>query len=481
MLYNIRAVGCPHRPLSMTKKGFFLMKLKTGAYAFIKKASRLLMLVLLLCAVCLSSASCFMIPDFGKGNGSSAGEGNNGETENGDNDESTPGVGTGSASGGEEDSSSPGSNIDFFPDFGNSDIEIESITSSSRALLSVVSITSTHERYYGIDYDYGYEDSTQEYKVNGSGVIYDIDRASGDAYIITNYHVVYHTDSITPDKISDSIKVCLYGQESKDYAMEATYIGGSMYYDLAVLKISNSEVIRNSYAIAATKRDSDSIRVMEAVVAIGNSEGEGISATNGIISVDSEDLKLTAADGRTSLTLRVIRSSAPINEGNSGGGLFDKDGRLTGILVAKKTGSDVDNLTYAIPSNLAFNIVESILHYCDGITNTNLYRCVLGMTMSNDVKGLYIDPDTGAVSKVEQVKIASITAGSPMEGKFSAGDIIKAVTVDGVRKEITRMYHVIDIIFTARTGSVITFEIVRDGMPITCSVNVPESAIAIVK
>lgn len=422
----------------------------------------------------LSLSSCLLI---------GTGVGGGTDEENPDTNGNTPdigGEGVGTGTEGENDDTSD-TVTEFYPGFGDSDISDISVTSSSRALLSSVSILSHFERYYGSDFGYGYEEgSIQAYKVHGSGVIYKLDRASGDAYIITNYHVVSHYESITPNHVSSDIDVFLYGQESKNYAMKATYVGGSMTQDIAVLRIENSDVLKNSYAIPLTVEDSSTVGVMDTVVAIGNSEGEGIQATSGIISVDNEDLSITGADHRTTITLNVMRISAAINEGNSGGGLFNTDGKLIGIVVAKKTGSDVDNLAYAIPSNRAINIADAIIDTCDG-TETLLYRCMLGFTMNADVKGLDIDPKTGKITKVSLVKVDTVLAGGALEGKLAVGDLIKYITVDGVKRDITQIYQVIEHIFTARVGSTVIVGVERDGINVSFTVTMTENDLSLVK
>ena len=81
----------------------------------------------------------------------------------------------------------------------------------------------------------------------GSGVIYELDGKNGSAFIITNYHVVYESSSKTSNKISDDIFIMLYGMEYSDYAIPATYVGGSMNYDIAVLYVENSDILKNAY------------------------------------------------------------------------------------------------------------------------------------------------------------------------------------------------------------------------------------------
>lgn len=371
---------------------------------------------------------------------------------------------------------------EFYPGFGDEDIKIDDIAASTRALLSVVSITSHFERYYGSGFGYDYDDSsTQSYVSYGTGVFIDVDRETGDAYVLTNYHVVYHYDSITSNKISDDIEIFLYGQETKNYAIKATYVGGSMTEEVALLKIEGSEIIKNSYAIPITAGNSDECSVLDTVVAIGNSEGEGIQATAGHISVDNQELSITAADQRTTITLNVMRFSAAINEGNSGGGLFDSTGRMVGLVVAKKLGSDVDNLAYAIPINRAMAIAGAIKDTCNGTTNTQLYRYMLGFTMNSDVRGLEIDPETGKIDKVSLVKVDTVISGGLLEGKIAKGDIIRYVTVDGVKREITQVYQVVEHMFNAREGSVVTIGVTRGNIDVSFTETMTEECKTLIK
>ena len=205
---------------------------------------------------------------------------------------------------------------EFYPGSGQGDTE--NLTPLSKTMLSTVTIIC------------GSNLSSSA----GSGIIYSIDKTKGDAYIITNQHVVYNVKTID---------VYLYGMQLSAYAIPATYVGGSVTYDIAVLKIEGSEVLKNSYARAADFADSEQLRVYDRVYAVGNPEGSGLSATEGIISVASENISITGADGSL-LTMRVMRVDAAVNHGNSGGGLYDESGKLVGIVSAKEVSEDIDNM-----------------------------------------------------------------------------------------------------------------------------------------
>ena len=373
------------------------------------------------------------------------------------------------------DGTDEGGDLPEFLPKDDEDLDSSAITQPTRALLSVVRIVSNFEKKTNY--------STTPFKSEGSGVIYSLDREAGDAYIVTNYHVVYN-NTATPNKISRDIDLYLYGQENEKYKIDATFIGGALTQDLAVLRVEDSEVLKNSYAVAATLGDSDSLRVLDEVIVIGNPDGLGISATTGIVSVDSESLSMVGADGQSAIDLRVTRVSAAINQGNSGGGLFDSKGNLVGIVNAKRINEsyeeDIDNFGYALPINAVRVVADSIIHYCNG-TDITLYRCLLGINLKAGVMGLEIDPETGVITKVERVEVSSISSGSILEGKVGVGDVISSITVDGKVTNVSRTYHIIDAMYEARVGSTVSLAITRGDIKLTVEVTVPERALVAVK
>ena len=159
-------------------------------------------------------------------------------------------------------------------------------------------------------------------------------------------------------------------------------MGGSLYYDIAVLRIEDSEILASSSACAVEIADSDEVIVGESAIAIGNAQGYGISVSSGIVSVDSEYITMTAADGRTSVSFRVMRVDTAVNSGNSGGGLFDSTGKLLGIVNAKIVDDGVENIGYAIPSRVVVSIAENVLDYCYGSETERVQRAFIGVTVN---------------------------------------------------------------------------------------------------
>ena len=350
---------------------------------------------------------------------------------------------------------------------------------STRGLRSAVSIVSNFEAtvqaggwYPGSSYI-----TTKEYTSKGSGVIYRANIEDGDAFIITNYHVVYDASSNSEDGISDDISVFLYGSEKEDKAISATYVGGSLYYDIAVLHVDDSEILRASDACGVSISDSDAVSVGDTAIAIGNAQGLGISSTSGIVSVDSEYITMTAADDKTKVSFRVMRVDTAINSGNSGGGLYDSEGKLIGIVNAKIVYEGVENIGYAIPSNVAVSIAENIIDYCYGTDTNMVQRAMLGVTVSaTDSRAVY-DTSTGLIRIEETVSVYEIGDGSLADGVLEVGDVLVSTTINGKTTDITRQYHAIDMMLDVRVGDVIALNIIRGGEEMTVSITVTKNSL----
>ncbi len=346
---------------------------------------------------------------------------------------------------------------------------------AGKSLLSAVSVVCKFEQYTTSYL------SSKTKTSSGSGVIYQLDKENGDAYIITNYHVVYYSNAKTQngDGISEDISVYLYGQESSEYAIPAQYIGGSMSYDLAVLKVDGSKVLAKSNAVAVEFADSNEVAVLDKAIAIGNPEALGISATLGYINVDSEYITMESANGQFTIQMRVMRMDTAVNSGNSGGGLFDNEGKLIGIVNAKLTNSE--NMSYAIPSNFVKYTADNIIHYHEASGTRNVYRCYLGITVGTSEMYTEYDVETGRVHKREKVVVSEVSSGSLAEGILKSGDIINSITVDGVTYEVTRMFVVTDSMLNAREGSRVSINVSRNGESVDLDITIDSNCIKIVE
>lgn len=398
-----------------------------------------------------------------KGN-SSGGTSVGGSSTSGSGDSTGTGDSDGDVSGDSNSDSNGDSKTEYIPGVSDEAADADNLTSAQRALLSTVIVRPNFDVYNG----YTYRTET----INGSGVIYALDRAAGDAIIVTNYHVIYYKNATNP--ISEDINIYLYGMEAEQYKVKATFVGGSLTEDIAVLRVSGSDVIKNSCAVSVKIGDSAALSVTDRVLAVGNPEGDGISISDGIVSMNDETISMTASDGRTIIDLRVIRIDCGINQGNSGGGLYDMDGKLVGIVNAKKTGGEIDNIGWALPINRVKNLVENILDHCDGATATNPKKALLGVTLYAAAMGVHVDSASGDVTRYEVVEIYEVTNTCIIKDKIQVGDRILYTTVDGVKVNSDRVHMVVDHLLVARVGSTVVLGVERDGESFEITITLTE-------
>lgn len=298
----------------------------------------------------------------------------------------------------------------------------------------------------------------------GSGVIASIN-AMGDAFIVTNYHVVFSPDSVSEDGISDNIVLYLYGMETVDAKIDATYVGGSMNYDLAVLRVEKNEILKDAYARGTARAVDVALGEPtpgQRVIAVGNPSAEGIAVTSGIISVDSEYIQMLGADNKTTVEFRVMRTDTPINQGNSGGGLYNDRGELVGIVNAKIMSSDVENIGYAIPASVYEAITSNIIYYCYKQECKSVVRPLLGISIQVCEMWTELDKTTGLIERHEKSKVVLVTEGSLADGKVNVGDIVISAQVGtGPIKVVERQYHLIDALINARVGETVQLRVER--------------------
>lgn len=300
----------------------------------------------------------------------------------------------------------------------------------------------------------------------GSGTIFDID-SNGNAKIMTNYHVTYTADSAANYYIllyEDSYLTSTTQATIERKAIKASYVGGSKNYDLAVLQISKSDKLKNSCATAVNFSDSDLVTVGAECYAVGNPLGEGMSVVNGIISVAYEQIALEdVTNTSASIYQRAIRTNCSINGGNSGGGLFNNNGELIGVInskavyVSSTNNTPVDGMSYAIPINIVKNVLTKIVNQCNGTTVTEPTFKELGITTTILDATAEYNQTTGLVETTETVQIVSVSAGKLAFGKLYADDIllkVKVLYADGTIKlvNINHYFTLSDIMLSINAG-----------------------------
>jgi len=249
--------------------------------------------------------------------------------------------------------------------------------------------------------------------------------------IITNNHVINNAEDIVV-RVGD-----------KEY--KAKVLGADPYSDLAVLKIDTNEKF-----IPVKFGDSDKARVGDWVVAIGNPFGLGGTVTSGIISARNRDINLTRYD-------EFIQTDASINQGNSGGPLFNLDGDVVGIntaIIAPGQSGSI-GIGFAIPSNAASNVITQLIKY--GETK----RGWLGVRIQQVTKEI---ADVEKLKNTEGALIASVGEESPAEkAGLKAGDII--LKFDG--KRIDTMRTLPKLVSNTEVGKTVKLEIWRNKKLIT--------------
>ena len=279
---------------------------------------------------------------------------------------------------------------------------------------------------------WGYQSTSA---ASGSGFI-----ISDDGYILTNFHVIEDSDSIT---------VSMFGGDS----YEAALIGYDESNDIAVLKIEAEGL---SPVILG---DSDNMNVGDSVVAIGNPLGElTFTLTSGAIS--AKDREVTFSNN---VSMNLLQTDCAINSGNSGGALFNLYGEVIGVTNAKystssSSSASIDNIGFAIPINSIMNIVESIIEK-GYISKPYIGISVLDVSAETQAYGI---PAGAAIQAVSE-------DGPAAQAGLQKGDVI--TTVDG--KTMTSK-ELVSYIGEASVGQEMVFSIYRQGEELEITVYVGE-------
>lgn len=315
----------------------------------------------------------------------------------------------------------------------------------------------------------------------GAGVIYKLDPESGSAFIITNFHVVYSDSVKNENKIIEDIRIYLFGLEYIDYAIPATFVGGSPNNDIAILHVENSELIKSCYESGSirpiTVANSDTITPGQKAIAVGNPEAGGISVTEGVVSVVSERTSLGAINGLNNVEVRVIRIDTAVNSGNSGGGLFNSKGELIGIVNAKIKRDGVENIGYAIPSNVVRAIADNIIHHCYGTNCKTAMRGMLGVTITIGSIATSYDEETQTIVVTQSIIVNDVVSGGLADGILKPGDIIRGLSINGRKVAVSMQHHLIDAMFDVRVGDTVEITVIRDGSEMTVSTVITEDCL----
>lgn len=294
-------------------------------------------------------------------------------------------------------------------------LDVSDITTS--AMPSIVAITNKSVQEvqdYFSQFGFGGQGQpqTQETESQGSGII--IGKNDSELLMVTNNHVV---------EGADTLSVCFIDNQ----VYEAAIKGTDPENDLAVIAVpldSISDDTMSKIAVASIG-DSDSLKVGEQVVAIGNALGYGQSVTTGIVSAVNRTLSSNSSDTQDSnsssddsSSATYIQTDAAINPGNSGGALLNMNGEVIGINSAKLASTEVEGMGYAIPISRVSDIIDNLMNQT---TRTKVDSDkqgtigIKGINVTSDVQEKYNLPKGIYVSEVTSgsaAEKAGITSGS---------------------------------------------------------------------
>ena len=371
------------------------------------------------------------------------------------------------------------------------------------ALLSAAAVyTEFYESKQNSMFPFGGE-TTGTAVYTGSAVIYKIDAEY--TYFITNYHVVYSQNgnddnleyslSGASDKhIARRIIVYLYGSEGSpsstgesvngyneyvygDYAIECEYAGGSEENDLALLRAKTQDVKSINPDVQEVVF-ADGYDVGDTAVVIGNTGGDGISVTEGIVSVHSENINLQISSSVTSH--RSMRVDAAMYGGNSGGGCFNVDGELIGVPHAGN-GEEEQGINYAIPVDTVKSVIDNMYYYAtDNDSDTSgAYKLTLGVSVSEENSRYEYDKTSGSGKITADTIVVSVTEGGIAEALgLREGDVIEKVIVASGGQEteyvIERNYMLSYPLYALKAGDSFKITYERDGSTYASEVYVAE-------
>jgi serine protease Do len=282
-------------------------------------------------------------------------------------------------------------------------LSIDFNASAENALHSVVHIqteftrkSNIYDQYFSLE-DFFYNGKARVYKASGSGVI-----ISSDGYIVTNNHVVQQADKIT-----------IILNDKRSY--QAKTIGLDPNTDLALLKIDDEELPYLTFG------NSDSLKIGEWVLAVGNPFNLTSTVTAGIVSAKARNINILG--GNTAIE-SFIQTDAAVNPGNSGGALVNISGDLVGInaAIASRTGY-YQGYSFAIPSSIVKKVVRDLKEF------GKVQRAVFGVSIAE------INAEIAKAKELKNLKgvfVEGVVKGLPADkAGLKEGDVI--LEIDGTK------------------------------------------------
>lgn len=290
--------------------------------------------------------------------------------------------------------------------------------------------THPFHQFFGDDFfqfwgDRGWQGQAQPQVASGSGVI-----VSPNGYIVTNNHVINN---------ADEIEVILNDNTS----LKASLIGNDPSTDIALIKVDAENLAYLNFT------NSDSVKIGEWVLAVGNPFNLSSTVTAGIVSAKARNINILKD---ASAVESFIQTDAAVNPGNSGGALVNISGDLIGIntAIASPTGAFA-GYSFAVPANIVKKVVADIKEF--GIVQ----RGFLGVSIQN------ISPEIAEKYELKDhsgILIENVSKGSAAEDAgMKAGDVIKFIN----RKKVNSAPELQEVIAQFRPGDQVEVEFIRNG------------------
>lgn len=292
------------------------------------------------------------------------------------------------------------------------------------------SIVGIQIEYSVTSFMFGTHSSTAT--ASGSGII-----ISEDGYILTNNHVVSSSSNSSYYQMSEAQKITVKLYNS-DQTYEARIIGSDSQTDLAIIKIDATGLT------PAELGDSNSVKVGEFAMAIGNPLGLDSSVTCGIISAINREV--TDEDGNKYI---AIQTDAAINSGNSGGALVNSEGKVIGINTLKLSGTGVEGIGFAIPISSTLDVTQQLIQYNKVIRP---YMGISGRDITESLSKRYNYPIGIYISAIDDFSSAEIAG-------LKIGDVI--TSADGT--PVSTMEELNKIKNTHNVGDDMILTIFRNG------------------
>lgn len=271
---------------------------------------------------------------------------------------------------------------------------------------------------------------------SGSGII--VSQKDKKLYIATNNHVVADADAVS----------ITFQDESR---AKATVKGTDSATDLAIVEVDMSKLSNDTVSKIkiATIGNSDTTKVGEQAIAIGNALGFGTSVTVGYISAKDKEI-----DSEDSASVKLLQTDAAINPGNSGGALVNRKGEVIGINSSKFASEEIEGMGFAIPMAVAEPILEELMNQKTVSESEKAYLGITGQDVSSEYAKAYGMP--------EGIYVSQVTSGSPAEkAGLKKGYIITGMNGNTV-KNMQQLQEKLSRISAGESGT-LTVAVNNDG------------------